>query len=120
MAANVIPTQMSGRAWRTIAEQQLVKGPGRDIFVAQRSTVPASAQNGTAVGSYAGFAVMSYSPGGAEVQLLIKSGSGGYRSTAVSLKWDGGDWKVQPKPDGALYAPMQTVSGSDGFMLWRT
>ncbi|MFI2350838.1 hypothetical protein ACH492_28180 [Streptomyces sp. NPDC019443] len=119
MAAHIIPTQMSGSDWRTVTEQQVVASPGRDIFVAQRSTVSESAQNGSAVGSYAGFAVTSYSPDAATVQLLIKNGSGGYGSTFVAVKWDGGDWKVKAKSNGALYTSMTTVSGNAGFTMWK-
>ncbi|MFF3326363.1 hypothetical protein [Streptomyces sp. NPDC002889] len=119
MAAHIIPTHMSGSDWRTVTEQQLVASPGRDIFVAQRSTVPESARNGSAVGSYAGFAVTSYSQDAATVQLLIKNGSGGYGSTFVAVKWDGGDWKVQARSSGALYTSMTTVSGNAGFTMWK-
>ncbi|MGI5401192.1 hypothetical protein ACQEVG_17375 [Streptomyces sp. CA-135486] len=120
MAAHIIPTHMSGRDWRTVTEQQVVAGAGRDIFVAQRSTVPESAQNGNAVSSYAGFAVDSYSPDAAKVQILIKSGSGsGYASTFIAMKWDGGDWKVQPGSNGSLYTSMTTVTGNAGFIMWK-
>ena len=119
MAAHIIPTHMSGSDWRSVTQQQVVAGPGRDIFVAQRSTVPQTAQNGSAVGSYAGFALASYSPDAAKVQLLIKNGSGGYGSTFVAVKWDGGDWKVQPKSNGSLYTSMTTVMGNAGFIMWK-
>ena len=53
------------------------------------------------------------------MQLLIKNGSGGYGSTFVAVKWDGGDWKVQPESNGSLYTSMTTVMGNAGFIMWK-
>lgn len=119
MAAHTIPSHMSGADWRTVTEQQVVAGTPRDIFVAQRSTVPEGQGEAGAVGSYAGFAVTAYSPDEATVRLLIKNGSGGYGSTFVVVQWDGGDWKVRPRTNGALYTSMTSVSGNAGFVMWR-
>ncbi|MFI8195587.1 hypothetical protein ACIF6K_03475 [Streptomyces sp. NPDC085942] len=118
LAAHVIPARMSGEDWQTVTDQQVVAGRGRDLFVAQRSTVPPSAANGRAAGSYAGFALSSYSEESAVVQLLIKNGSGGYGTTFVTVTWDGGDWKVRANSNGTLYSSLTTVAGNNGFTMW--
>ncbi|MFD8406983.1 hypothetical protein ACFV1G_20150 [Streptomyces anulatus] len=118
LAAHVIPARMSGEDWRTVTEQQVVAGRGRDLFVAQRSTVPPSAANGRTAGSYAGFALSSYSEESAVVQLLIKNGSGSYGTTFVTVAWDGGDWKVRANSNGTLYSSLTTVASNNGFTMW--
>ncbi|MDQ0987058.1 hypothetical protein [Streptomyces sp. V2I9] len=118
LAAHVIPARMSGEDWQTVTDQQVVPGRARDLFVAQRSTVPPSAANGRAAGSYAGFALDSYSEESAVVQLLIKHGSGSYGTTFVTVTWDGGDWKVRANPNGTLYSSLTTVAGNNGFTMW--
>lgn len=118
LAAHAIPARMSGKDWRTVTEQQVVPGRGRDLFVAQRSTVPESAGNGSTAGSYVGFALSSYSKDTAMVQLLIKNASGGYGTTFVTVNWDGGDWKVEARTNGSLYTSLTTVTGNHGFTMW--
>jgi hypothetical protein len=119
LAANVIPTQMSGPDWGAVVEQQLVPGSGQEIFMRQRSNVPQSTQNGNAGNTYAGFAINSYTPEAATVQLLIRSGtSTTYMSTVVTVGWSGGDWKVWPGRTGSLFGRVQSVTGNSGFLMW--
>ncbi|MEW2614721.1 hypothetical protein AB0937_32005 [Streptomyces sp. NPDC047880] len=132
LAAHIIPSQMSGPDWRTIAQEQVVAGPGRDLFVFKRSTVrddapgstreagsrPGAGSGGSSAASYAGFAVPAYSGAAATVELLLKTGQG-YATTSVALRWSGGDWKVQPSGNGALHTPVKAVQGTNGHLLWR-
>ena len=122
LAATVIPSQMSGSGWNTVSRQQLVAGRGRDLFEFQRSIVrnidSAARSGGASVGSYAGFSVTSYTAQTANVSLLIRTGQG-YATTAIRLRWSGGDWKVVPDDGGSLHTPVTTVQGSpNGFILW--
>ncbi|MEU9136156.1 hypothetical protein AB0D33_09345 [Streptomyces sp. NPDC048404] len=119
LAAHVIPSQMSGSDWRTVTEQQVVPGRGRDMFAFQRGTVQStdSRTSGTAVASYAGFSVSSYTDRTATVRLLLKSAQG-YAATDISLRWSGGDWKVQPDDNGSLHSPVSAVQSTNGFVLW--
>lgn len=118
MAAHVIPSQMSGARWRTVAEHQLVPGPDRDLYAAQRSTIPSDSVESRSAGQYAGFAVSSYSRDAAKVRLLIKDARGGYGWTTVSLEWSGGDWKVAPQAGGTLHTSLTPTTGAAGFVLW--
>ncbi|MFJ6197329.1 hypothetical protein [Micromonospora sp. NPDC092111] len=118
LAAHAVPTQLAGPNWRAVADRQVLPGPGRDVLVARLD-----AASGTVTsrggGSYAGFAVVRYSVEAARVQLLVKTGAGGYVATLVDLRWDGGDWKVAPSRAGAVYASIGAVTGSAGYTLWR-
>lgn len=118
LAAHIIPVQLSGTAWRAIAEQQLVPGAPRDTFLAAKAeeageTAPAKSN----IGRFAGFSLTSYTPDSATVRLLLTHPAGGYASMSVSLRWQDGDWKVAPLDDGSLYSSARQ-SKPDGFSAW--
>jgi hypothetical protein len=122
LAATVIPSRMSGSDWRAVARQQVVAGHGRDLFSIQRQTVAdidsAEQAGNTAVASYAGFSVTSYTADAANVRLLLRTGQG-YAATAVLVRWSNGDWKVVPNADGSLHSQVTTIQGNtNGFILW--
>jgi hypothetical protein len=116
MAAHVIPRHMSGPDWREVAEQQLMPGAGREIFVAMRSSLPDEppASSGT---SLAGFTMVSYQTDKATVRLLLQQGKL-YAATDYTVAWDGADWKVQPSSSGDLHTPLALV-GTGGFVMWE-
>jgi hypothetical protein len=117
MAVNVIPRQMSGAAWTLVVDQQVVTGQGRDIFVAMRSTVPATTPQHT-VASLAGFLLLSYAPETATVRLLIKSAQA-MVTADYTVVWSGGDWKLRTLPSGDLHTPIIPAANLDGFILWQ-
>ncbi|MER5656957.1 MULTISPECIES: hypothetical protein [unclassified Streptomyces] len=119
LAAHIIPSQMSGSHWRTVTEQQVVAGQGREMFEFQRATVANTdgQSDGTAVASYVGFSVTAYTESAATVRLLLKSAQG-YAATTISLRWSGGDWKVRPDDNGSLHSPVSSVQTTNGFTLW--
>ncbi|MFE5141194.1 hypothetical protein ACFRDV_26570 [Streptomyces fagopyri] len=119
LAATVIPTRMSGSEWRTVTDQQVVAGQGRRLFVFQRTAVPdTDSSDGAPVSSsYAGFRVTSYTGEAATVMLLIKNDQG-FARTSVSVRWSGGDWKIQPDGSGGLYSQLAPEQSAVGYTLW--
>lgn len=119
LAATDIPTQMSGTQWRTVTDQQVVAGQGRELFVFQRTAVPDTDGSDTAptTSSYAGFRVTSYTDRAATVGLLIKNDQG-YAKTTVYVRWSGGDWKIQPDESGGLYSQLASEQSAVGYTLW--
>ncbi|MET7457502.1 hypothetical protein ABZT03_37750 [Streptomyces sp. NPDC005574] len=119
LAATVIPTQMSGSEWRTVTDQQVVAGQGRKLFVFQRTAVPDtdSSDSAPVTSSYAGFQVTSYTGETATVRQLIKNEEG-YASTSVSVRWSGGDWKIEPDGSGGLYSQLAPEQSVVGYTLW--
>ncbi|WP_369186664.1 hypothetical protein [Streptomyces sp. R08] len=120
LAASVIPSQMSGSHWRTVTEEQVVAGQGREMWEFQRGTVQdidGAAAADTSVASYVGFSVTSYTSSAATVRLLLKSDQG-YAATTITLRWSGGDWKVLPDGNGALHSPVSSAQSTIGFTLW--
>lgn len=122
LAAHVITAQMGESGWRTVAAEQLVPGQPRDMFVFRRSTVGDSVSANTtdtsAVSTYVGFSVPSYTGSTARVNLLMRT-TQGYAATTVNLRWDKGDWKIVPFSDGSLYAQVQSVQNTRGYLLWE-
>ncbi|MFE9685397.1 hypothetical protein [Streptomyces sp. NPDC006285] len=118
LAAHVIPVQLSGAAWRSAAEQQVVPGEPRDKFVAgmAKKEVTTDLDKGPA-GRFVGFSLPSYSADSATVRLLLTNPAGGYLSTSVSVRWRDGDWKVAPHDDGSLYSIVQQAKPGD-FAAW--
>jgi hypothetical protein len=119
MAAHVIPSQMTGPHWRTVAEEQIVAGFRRDLFVSQRGSLSDAVLESRKKGTYTGFMVSEYSDTSATVSEIIRSPDGPYFSTEVHLQWSGGDWKVNPVSDGGLHSGMSSVNGTDGFVQWE-
>ncbi|MBE9500211.1 hypothetical protein AN217_19340 [Streptomyces qinglanensis] len=118
MAAHGILTHMSSADWRTVAEQQLVPGAGRKQFISQRSTVSQQDVENQQPGVYSGFSLPSYSKKAAEVRLLIKSANGSLSGTTVSMRWDGGDWKVEPRSNGSLFSSATSAMSNGGYVKW--
>ena len=118
IAAHVIPAQMSGAGWRMAVEQQVMPGYGRDMFVSQRASIPDTRPPGQQAGRYTGFLLSGYSRDEAKVALLVSNAQGAMSTTSVSLRWSGGDWKVEPDPGGGLHSPVTSVGSSAGFVKW--
>ncbi|MFD7502290.1 hypothetical protein [Streptomyces sp. NPDC059850] len=117
LAAHTIPVQLSGTAWRVVAEQQIVPGASRDTFVTSKAGAATESPGENALGRFVGFSLASYSGGSAKVRLLLTNPMGGYLSTSISVRWRDGDWKVALYGDGALYSSVKRV-GPNGFVMW--
>lgn len=119
MAAHVIPAQMTSPNWRVVTRDQVVAGFGRDMFVSQRASFSDARLKNHKNGTYAGFLLVDYTSTDATVDVLIKSPDGSYFTTSVRLRWNGGDWKILPGNDGGLHTDLSSVSGTDGYVLWK-
>ncbi|GAB2785917.1 hypothetical protein [Streptomyces daliensis] len=121
LAAHLIPVQLSGAEWHSVAEQQIVPGERRDTFVANKVQAEEKKDSQSpepgAVGRFVGFSLDSYSSDEATVRLLLTHPIGGYLSTSVSLRWRDGDWKLALRTDGSLTSRAETAM-TDGFTMW--
>ncbi|MEE4544496.1 hypothetical protein V2S66_21265 [Streptomyces sp. V4-01] len=117
MAAHGITAHLSTASWRSVAEQQIVPGVGRDRFVFQRGFV--DVPDTPITGGYAGFSVSDYSRTSAVVGMLIRREES-YFSTYIWMKWVAGDWRIEPDPSGSLYSPLESRMTADGFTLWES
>ncbi|MFE7759918.1 hypothetical protein [Streptomyces sp. NPDC057438] len=121
MAAHSITDHLSYDGWRKVVHQQVVPGAGRDALVASRSQEADKSTTGSPdAGGYAGFTVLSYDETRATVMVLVRGmGDGGFGSASVTMRWQDGDWKLSPDPDGTVYSGVSQVSGTDGFVTWE-
>ncbi|CBG70856.1 MULTISPECIES: hypothetical protein [Streptomyces] len=121
MAAHSITDHLSYDGWRKVVRQQVVPGAGRDALVASRSQEADKSTTGSPdAGGYAGFTVLSYDETRATVMVLVRGmGDGGFGSASVTMRWQDGDWKLSPDPDGTVYSGVSQVSGTDGFVTWE-
>ncbi|MDX3524674.1 hypothetical protein [Streptomyces scabiei] len=121
MAAHSITDHLSYDGWRKVVNKQVVPGAGRDALIATRSQEADKSTTGSPdAGGYAGFTVLSYDETRATVMVLVRGmGDGGFGSASVTMRWQDGDWKLSPDPDGTVYSGVSQVSGTDGFVTWE-
>lgn len=118
MASYGILSTLTGPGWKTVAEHEIVPGPGQRAFVAageqQKYRPPAPGS----VSQPVGFQVVSYSPVSATIESLSGGSGSEYTANEQTLAWAGGDWKLVVTPNGSAGPDPQTVSSSAGFVLW--
>ncbi len=118
MAAHTISRQMSGPDWRTVSDQQLVPGLGRDYFDAMRASMPETGPVQTS-NALAGFVVLKYAPSTATVRVLVRQANVLYASVDYIVDWNGVDWQLRPLSSGGLHTRANPVLSLVGFVLWN-
>ena len=106
-----------GNGWRRVVEQQVVPGPGVDVFVAERARVTDFTPPGT-FGQTAGFRFVTYSPDVAVIQFVSRFADGSLQVTTSTVRWVTGDWKLQLQQDGSESPTAQSVGSLAGFVPW--
>jgi hypothetical protein len=107
-----------GEGWREVLDRQVLPGAGRDAFAVNRTGVDPQAPAGT-YGQIAGFRVVTFTPDVAVVQLVSRfPTSGVLQVTTTTVRWVGGDWRLQLQPDGGTSPTAQAVPSLDGFVVW--
>lgn len=116
LAAHVVPTQLGEPGWRATVHHQVIAGTGRDVLAGRLDF--ATPGTGGSHGAYVGYSVVRYSPEAALVRLLVKTTAGQHVATVVDVRWDAGDWKIQPTRVGEVRTPSESVLGNAGFTMW--
>jgi hypothetical protein len=106
--------------WRRVVELQVMPGAGRDAYVAQRARVRTdTARAAGGYGQLAAFAIASYTPQVATVQLVSRFAATGHlQVNTVTVVWSGDDWRLQLQPDGSISPSLQAASSLAGFVPW--
>ncbi|MGW2793580.1 hypothetical protein ACWC9H_27125 [Streptomyces sp. NPDC001251] len=110
---------MSAKDWRAIADQQMV-GDGKANYISTRADFEKTQGTSAAVGpdehgQLAAFKYVTYSPDTAVVELVWRAKTGALGAGAVTLRWDGGDWKNEV----AISAPpAKQVDNLAGYIAW--
>ena len=108
-----------GARWRDVARRQLLPGPGRTVFLTARAGVDELTVPPGTYGQLAGFRVVTFTPDIAVLQLVSRFAlTGRLQLTTATLKWVGGDWRLELQPDGGSSPTAQQVPDLDGFVVW--
>lgn len=107
-----------GSGWRDVVAQQVLPGPGRDAYVRIRATAEDADSSG-GHGQPVGFRILAFTPDLAVVQEAVRFPlSGVLQVTSTTLRWVGGDWRLQLQPDGSTSPTAQQAPDLDGFVVW--
>lgn len=101
---------------RAVALQQLAPGPGRDAHL---RLVAGLRDHNTPAGGYAqycGFRLLAFTPDVAVISLATRSRQGVLQAETDTLRWSGGDWKLELPPSG-LPQP-QVLPDLTGYTAW--
>jgi hypothetical protein len=108
-----------GEGWREVADRQVLPGVGRDVFVAARAEVDDLEVPPGTYGQLAGFRMVTFTPDVAVISFVSRfSLTGQLQATTTTVKWTGGDWRLELQPDGGSSPTAQTVPDLDGFVVW--
>jgi hypothetical protein len=123
--ALIAATQISARVeiadgWRQVLDRSVVAGAGREVFVQEHSKEASRAP--TEPGSLAqvnGFRFVTYSPETAVIELVVRApNTGSLASSVATVKWVGGDWKLELQPDGSANSQPRLIDSLDGYARW--
>ena len=121
LAANQIGVRYlltPGNGWRRVVEQQVVPGPGRDVFIVNRAKVTTTEAAPGTYGQLAGFRFVTYTPDVAVIQFVTRFSSGTLQVTTNTMQWASGDWKLQLQPDGGSSPTAQRIDNLSGYVPW--
>jgi len=107
-----------GQDWRQVVERQVVPGPGRDVYIQKRAKVDSTSVPPGTYGQLAGFRFVTYSSDLAVVQFVSRFTDGTLQVATDTVRWLGGDWKLQLQPDGSETPTVQSVTTLAGFVPW--
>jgi hypothetical protein len=118
-ATQIEPRLTYSSSWRQILDRQVMDGAGKNAFLADRKAkgVPGVLPAG-GVAQYAGFKFVTYSPDTAVIDVANRLGPDTWVSGISTVKWRGGDWKLEIRPDGTPSAEGQDLSSLTGYVPW--
>lgn len=106
-----------GDGWRQVVQQQVLPGPGRDVYEQARAKVTDEAPPGT-YGQIAGFRFVTYSPDDAVIQFVSRFSDGTLQLATITVRWANGDWRLEMQADGGTSPTNQQVSSLAGYVPW--
>jgi hypothetical protein len=108
--------------WRQLAEKQFIPGPAADAFIRRLEQATRNApvlREDPGMLQPAGFKILTYTPDQAMIALLYGTPGGTvYQVGVYSLIWQGGDWKINPGPDGKVEVMLHQPTTVDEYIPW--
>ena len=102
---------------RQVAQEQLVAGPGKTAYLNLIASLKDNTPPPGGYTQYVGFRYIAYSPELAVVSLATRGRSGRIQVGTDTLRWTGGDWKLE-LPASGLQQP-QVVPDTTGYVPWH-
>ena len=105
--------------WRDVVSTMIAPGPGRDVWISNRSKVAFTQEPAPGTFSQlAAFQFVSYSPADAVIQLVSRASDGSFGVLDEHVVWQDGDWKLVLAPDGGEAHSMLRLNSLAGFIAW--
>jgi hypothetical protein len=105
-----------GDGWRAVTMEQVMPGPGRQVYINAREKVDDLQPPPEGWGQVAGFRFQSYSPDRAVIEIAERFQSGSIQVHSSTVVWHDGDWRLQLQPDGELGPYTSAVPNLSGFV----
>ncbi len=102
---------------RQVAREHLVDGPGKTAYLNLIASLKDNTPPAGGYTQYVGFRYIAYSPELAVVSLATRGRSGRIQVGTDTLRWSGGDWKLE-LPASGLQQP-QVVPDTTGYVPWH-
>lgn len=113
-----IPLGPNG-AWEKTVAAQVVPGPARDAGLAaskDRNIAPGTVPY--AINQIVGYRIATYTPDVALVELVARIPTGQLQSSTSTVRWMGGDWKLQLTPASRVGTDPVPVPSLAGYVPW--
>lgn len=116
-AVNFVATTSDPELRIRAVRELAASGDGQDRAIAavESAERPSAPTSGAQV---AGFSFLNYDDAAAVVDLAIRVDTSGYVHLPLSLRWEGGDWKVVLPPTGEPYDAIQPLPDLTGYAPW--
>lgn len=116
-AVNIVALTTVPEQREAIARELAVPGAGRDRALELLASSPGPSATSPPF-QVAGYAFLNYDEASTVVDLALRGANGGFAHLPVTLRWQGGDWKVVVPPDGDLASGVQAVPDLTGYTPW--
>lgn len=106
-------------AWEKTLAAQVVPGPNRDAALSaskNRNISPGTVPY--AINQIVGYRIATYTPDVALVELVARISTGALQSSTSTVRWMGGDWKLQLTPDSRVGTEPIPVPSLAGYVPW--
>lgn len=116
-AVNVVATTSVPEQREAVVRELTAVGDARALALEQLAAEGEPTPSDTRV-QVVGFAILNYDQDSATIDLATRVDTGGYAHVPLTMRWEQGDWKLVPAPDGRLTAGIGQIPDLTGYVPW--
>jgi hypothetical protein len=116
--AQTVPRVEYTDGWRQVVNRSVVPGPGQAALLRERTGGPTAPTGPGNIAQYAGFKIVTYSQDVAVFEIAVRVSDGRFATSVCTVRWVGGDWKLELKPDGSTNSAPQVIDSLDSYVPW--